>query len=68
MEKKEAIEELRQNINCNFTHAVLLKNSTRGYFTELHTGHAGNCCCNQHEDFVWREEAPYTNPEELETI
>ncbi len=67
MEKHEAIEELRRNINCNFSHAVLLKGDA-GYRTELHPGHAGNCCCDQHEDFVWRETSPYTDPDELGEI
>jgi hypothetical protein len=67
MTKQEAIEELELNINTNFTHAVLLCNNGE-YRTELHTCHAGNCCCDQHEDFVWREESPWTDPDELEGI
>jgi hypothetical protein len=68
MEKGEAIAELRNNINLNFSHAVLLRNDKDGYYTELHGGHAGNCCCNQHDDFVWREESPYTDESELDEI
>lgn len=67
MNKNEAIENLKANINLNFSHAVLLKNKD-GYYTELHPGHAGNCCCNQHDDFVWREESAYTDESELEEI
>lgn len=68
MTKKQAIKELRCNINLNFCHAVLLHNKQDGYYTELHPGHAGNCCCNQHRDFVWREGGPYTDPTVLNEI
>ena len=64
MTKQEAKKELEANINMHFTHAVLLHNS-EGYYTELHGGHAGNCCCCGHEDFVWRETSVYTYPAEL---
>ena len=63
----QAKKELLKNINMNFAHAVLLKNED-GYYTETHGGHAGNCCCNQHDDFVWREDSPYTDPEEVEGL
>lgn len=59
----EAIEELQDNINLRGAHAVLLRDATHGYRTELHAGHAGNCCCDRHPGFVWREEAPYTRPD-----
>ena len=68
MKKYEALKELEQNINLNFAHAVLLKNKKNEYRTELHSGHAGNCCCAGHQDFVWREELPYTDPEEIQAI
>lgn len=68
MTKSAAKKELARNINCNFSHAVLLRDNAGSYRTELHAGHAGNCCCNQHEDFVWRETAVYTDPAELEEI
>ena len=64
MTKKDAIEKLGLNINLNFSHAVLLKDGDN-YYTELHGGHAGNCCCCDHPNFVWREECPYTDPQEL---
>jgi hypothetical protein len=68
MEKAEAIEELKLNINGKHGHAVLLQGDDGCWYTELHAGHAGNCCCNQRRDFVWREESPYTDPEELDGI
>ncbi len=68
MTKQAALKKLARNINCNFSHAVLLRDSTGSWRTELHPGHAGNCCCNQHLDFVWRETAPYTDPSDLEGI
>lgn len=64
MDKSSAIRELKKNINCNFSHAVLLYDG-RSWRTELHGGHAGNCCCNDHDDFVWRETAPYTEPDDV---
>ncbi len=69
----QAKKELLKNINMNFAHAVLLKTiinlkNEDGYYTEVHGGHAGNCCCNQHSDFVWREDSPYTDPQEVEEI
>jgi len=67
MEKNQAIEELKNNINVNFCHAVLLRDADE-YYTELHSGHAGNCCCDDHENFVWREESGYTDPDELNYI
>lgn len=67
MTKKDALKELKKNINLNFAHAVLLQNNG-SYRTELHGGHAGNCCCCDHPDFVWREESVYTNPAELNEI
>lgn len=63
----QAKKELMKIINMKFAHAVLLQNED-GYYTELHSGHAGNCCCNQHSDFVWRETSPYTDPDEVEEI
>ena len=66
MSKREAIKELRRNINTG-GHAVLLREG-RSWRTELHTGHAGNCCCNDHDDYVWRETSYYTDPAELRTI
>jgi len=68
MEKQEALKELERNINYRSTHAVLLCDEKGSYYTELHPGHAGNCCCCDHEDFVWREENPYTDPDELNEI
>jgi len=50
-----------------FAHAVLLKDED-GYYCELHGGHAGNCCCNQHEDYIWREDTPYTYPDVIDEI
>lgn len=64
MTKKNAIRELKANINLNFSHAVLLYNG-RSWRTELHAGHAGNCCCNDHDDFVWRETTPYTDIDDM---
>jgi hypothetical protein len=64
MIKSTAIKNLKKNINCNFAHAVLLQKNG-DYRVELHPGHAGNCCCNEHDDFVWRETAAYTYPSEL---
>lgn len=63
----QAKKKLLKNINLNFSHAVLLKNE-EDYYIELHGGHAGNCCCNQHDDFVWRETSPYTDRQEVEGI
>lgn len=60
MDKNSAVRELMANINCNFSHSVLLYDG-RSWYTELHSGHAGNCCCNDHDDFVWRETMPYTD-------
>jgi hypothetical protein len=68
MTKQDAIEELRANINLNFAHAVLLCNDNDGYYTDLHGGHSGNCCCNDHDDFVWREDSPYTDEDDLDEI
>ena len=67
MSLSEAKEELKDNINLNFSHAVLLKDKD-GYYTELHGGHAGNCCCCSHEDFVWRASGPYTHDSEIDTL
>jgi hypothetical protein len=67
MNKLEAIEELKKNINCGMAHAVLLR-SKDGYRTELHAGHAGSCCCDAHADYVWREDGAYTDPDELDLI
>lgn len=66
MTKREAISELRRNINTG-GHAVLLRDG-RSWYTELHGGAAGNCCCDEHEDYVWRETSYYTDPVELRTI
>ena len=63
----QAKKELLENINMNFVHAVLLKNED-GYYTEVHSGHGGNCCCDQHSDFVWREDSAHTDLEEVEEI
>jgi len=68
MTKQEAIKKLKKNINLNFSHAVLLKNDDEDYRVELHGGHAGNCCCCDHHDFVWRQESPYTNPIEIDEL
>jgi hypothetical protein len=68
MKRSEAIKELKHNINCNFSHAVLLCDSKGSWRTELHPGHAGNCCCDEHKDFVWRETSPYTDPSEIDDI
>jgi len=68
MDAKSAQRELLANINLNFSHAVLLRDKRGSWRTELHGGHAGNCCCDQHEDFVWREESPYTEPSEVREI
>lgn len=68
MRRSEALKELRANINRNFSHAVLLCDSKGSWRTELHSGHAGNCCCDEHKDFVWRETAPYTYPSEIDDI
>ena len=67
MSKQEAIRELGRNINTGGGHAVLLR-AGRSWYTELHAGAAGNCCCNEHEHYVWREASYYTNPAELRTI
>lgn len=66
MTKRQAVSELRRNLNTG-GHAVLLRTG-RSWRTELHAGHAGNCCCNGHEDFEWREERIYTDLDELRTI
>ncbi len=70
MTQKEAIEDLRDTINTPGApcHAVLFHNSVDGYYVSLHAGFAGNCCCDWHKDFVWREEVGYTPPENLEEI
>lgn len=68
MNKKEAIKYLKKNINLNFAHAVLLDNGNGQYRIEVHSGHAGNCCCNSHLDFIWRETRPYTSVYELAEI
>ena len=64
----EAKCELKANANLNFSHVVLLGNNDDGFYTEMHGGHAGNCCCNTHTDFVWRSEAAYTNESEIDAI
>ena len=68
MEKKEAIEELRQNLNVKFCHAVLFCTAEGEYYTDLHTGHPGSCYCDWNFNFVWREESEYTDPTELDHI
>lgn len=68
MEKQEAIEELRQNLNVKNCHAVLFCNAEGEYYTDLHTGHTGSCSCDWNRDFVWREESDYTDPTELDQI
>jgi hypothetical protein len=68
VDAKTAQKELLININLNFSHAVLLRDKKGSWKTELHGGHAGNCCCDQHDDFVWREESPYTDPTEVRQI
>lgn len=65
MNIREAKKELLANINCNFSHAVLLRDKKGSWRTELHGGHAGNCCCDDHSDFVWRETSPYTDPADV---
>lgn len=67
MELKSAIEELKQNININLSHAVLLRDAS-GYYTELHTGFADNCCCCSHNDFIWREEGGFTHDNEIQML
>lgn len=67
MRLREAKAELKRNINLNYTHAVL-RVVGRSYYTELHGGHAGNCCCNEADGFVWREESPYTDEQEIRDI
>ena len=67
MRLREAKQELLANINAGYSHAVLLRDG-RGYKTELHPGHAGNCCCNEDEGYVWSEQGPYTDPAEIREI
>lgn len=68
MNARDAKRELKANINLNFSHAVLLRDKSGSWRTELHGGHAGNCCCNEHKDFIWREESPYTDPVEVDEL
>jgi len=63
----EAKKSLKRNINLNFSHAVLLKNG-RGFEVEVHGGHAGNCCCNRDQDFLWRETAVVTLHKEIDNL
>jgi hypothetical protein len=61
MKFKNAMQELKDNININFAHAALLYEKKCGFYTELHAGHAGNCCCDSDNRFVWCENSSYTN-------
>ena len=67
MTLRQAKKELHANINLGQSHAVLLHNQS-GYYTALHTGFAGHCCCDDHNDYIWREASPYTDTSELDDI
>lgn len=67
MELYEAKRELGQNVNLSYSHAVLLRDD-KGYETELHSGHAGNCGCDADDNFIWREESVYTDQLEIDDI
>jgi len=67
MTLRQAQSELRANVNTGSSHAVLLR-SGRSWRTELHAGYAGNCCCDDNEDYIWREAGPYTYPREIAAI
>jgi len=68
MNAKEAKKELVKSVNNKYAHVALFRNKRGSWWFELHSGLSGNCCCNQHGDFVWRETSPYTEEAEVRAI
>lgn len=68
MNARDAKKELIKSVNNRYAHVTLLRDKRGSWRYELHAGLAGNCCCNQHKDFVWRETSPYTDASEVRAI